>query len=66
MAKRRKRSYKSKLKLLMQQSHEKTIHPIMAQQQANMLASLCLPGHHKNWQRQQLEKDYIARWQIEL
>lgn len=56
MAKRRKRSYQHQLKLLLQQGEAGTITPLAAQQQANRLAALCLPGEHKYWQRQQLDK----------
>ncbi len=56
MAKRRKRSYQNQLKLLIQQGKAGDITPLAAQQQANMLAALCLPGKHQNWQRQQLSR----------
>jgi RNA-directed DNA polymerase len=56
LGKRRKRSYQSKLKALIYQSEHNLIEPLAAQQRANMLASLCLPGEHKNWQRVQLNK----------
>jgi len=56
MAKRRKRSYQNQLKLLIQQGKAGDITPLAAQQQANRLAALCLPGKHQNWQRQQLSR----------
>ena len=63
---RRKRSYNKKLKQLIKHCQVQTISPLQAQQQANTLAALCLPGEHKNWQRLQLINNEINQWQHEV
>ena len=66
LGKRRKRSYRSQLKLLFKKVEAGNIEPANAQRQANNLASLCLPGQHKNWQIQQLKLLRSDAWKIEI